>query len=448
MLRRVARGGRFSRRHHGEPQSPFEAPAGGRPLRLVLDLTTTPRGEALDLLLSFAYHSEIEILEYRGAAVTGTRASPEPREGAGELRLSTVCAEISDSDGFLTVGALRDGRTTRTVVGERRALINIARETTTVPLDEATTGLALCWATDSLGFDALVTGSPAVLNELPENFVSRGNPLTSGDGCWLLGLYLRLREDYTFEMGESHSVTGSRSGYFFELTRELLPASWRWFSACARAWDEDRTTDLIGLGMSGLERFDRALRARDRVNVLRQLPDDEDVIDEEIFAFDVLLLMLSAVFDVAAMVATRSYALPVDDHRVGWRQSGWRKELRKADRALYDLTETSAPARDAIDAVAHLRNMVHGEALRSEFHWNRWPRRHRVRVPANVTAKLTSTAQRQGGLDAFGLEVSGLGLYVDPGVYAERRWLSRPTRSTISCPQRRSSASSMTPRSC
>jgi len=72
-----------------------------------------------------------------------------------------------------------------------------------------------------------------------------------------------------------------------------------------------------------------------------------------------------------------------------------------------------------MDAVAHMRNMVHGEALRQEFHQRRWPRQHRVRVPDGMAAALTATAQRQGGLDAFGLDNTPLGLYVDPGIYAE-----------------------------
>ena len=67
-----------------------------------------------------------------------------------------------------------------------------------------------------------------------------------------------------------------------------------------------------------------------------------------------------------------------------------------------------------------MRNMVHGEALRSEFHWNRSPRRHRVRVPDDVGTDLTVIAERQGGLEKLGLESGALGLYVDPGVYGER----------------------------
>jgi hypothetical protein len=419
MLRRVARGGRFARHHLGEAQSPFEIKAGARPLRVVLDMTTAPTSEALDVLRTFSYHADVEILEYRGRIPErGNRAAPEPRKGPGELLLDT-----EDDVGFLTVEALRDGKTTGTVAGERRPLRNIAEQyaTSAEELEEAVVGLALCWATDALGFDALVTGNTSVFNRLHENFVSRGNPVSTVDGCWLLGLYLRSHDDYTLDIGESHSFTAGRSDFFAEVTRAVLPESWRWLSACGQgSTTTNLSSDMIGLGASGLERFDRALRARDRIMVMRQLGDDLDVIDEEILAFDVLLLMLSAVFDVLAVVATRAYPLSAHDRSVGWRRRGWRSELRKADRTLFDLTERGTTVRDAIDSVALPRNMVHGESLRTEFHWNRWPRRHRMRVPDGVASELTATATRQGGLEAFGLETGTLGLYIDPGIYAEK----------------------------
>jgi hypothetical protein len=266
-----------------------------------------------------------------------------------------------------------------------------------------------------------------VLGGLHENFVRDGNPLTGVDACWLLGLYLRTYDDYTLDISDSFSFTANRSDFFFYLSRELLPAAWRWFSACVGAWDADKTTDLAALGWAAIERYDRALRARDRVQITRQLGDAMDNIEEEILAFDVELLMLSAVLDLTAVVAHRVYAIQLNDHLVGWRRRQWREHLRVADPVLFDLTEPGTQVRDAIDAVAHMRNMVHGEPLRAERSWRRWPRRHQVRVPDSRAASLIETANRQGGLEALGLEEvpgpsgsPGAGLYVDPGTYAER----------------------------
>jgi|RhiMetdeSRZDD1v2_1073273.scaffolds.fasta_scaffold38372_2 hypothetical protein len=414
MLRRVARG-RLTRRDPLEVDSPFETPTGGRPLRLVIDLTTAPSGDALDLLRSFAHHEAVEVLEYRGAiAPRGEPTVPEARTGPGELRLS----EPESPTDWVRAKALMDRRTVTTFAGEIHVLRNIAADAGSQPVEDAAQALAVAWATDSLGFDALVTASPSLLGGIHENFVARGNPITVDDACWLLGLHLRSRDDYTLDAGESFTSTTTRSTFFAELARDLLPESWRWLSACAHAWVNDRGSDVMGIGMSGLERFERALRSRDRVTQLRQLPHDSNVVDEEIFAFDVELLMLSAVFDATAMVATRAYALPAKDASVGWRRPAWRKSLGGVDRALFDLTERGTPARDAIEAVALMRNMIHGESLRMETYW---PRHHRVRVPDRTADDLRTIAERRGGMDVFGLDVvAGHGLYVDPGKYAER----------------------------
>lgn len=422
MLRRVARGGRFARKLSGQPESPFAIRDGGRPLRLVLDLTTLTDGEPLELLQSFSHHPRIEVVEYRGETFDAKeRLAFEEGPPVAELLLNS---DIERN--LMTLKVRGGGKGIRAVVGEPRVISQLAA-TGSHPQGPAEAGLGLCWATDSLGYDALVTGNTAVLGGLHEHFVREGNPITDSDACWLLGLYLRTYDDYTLDIGKDFSFTSNRSDFFFHLSRELLPAAWRWFSGCVGAWDADRTSDLVGLGMGALERYDRALRARDRVLVCRQLGDDIDNVEEEILAFDVELLMLSAVLDVTAMVAHRAYALPLPDLAVGWQRSKWREQLGLADPGLFALTETGTAVRDAITAVAHMRNMVHAEPLRAERSSRRWPRRHQVRVPDSRAASLIETARRQGGLEAFGLEevagprgLPGTGLFVDPGIYGER----------------------------
>lgn len=138
---------------------------------------------------------------------------------------------------------------------------------------------------EQIGCDALVTGSPALLGGMPERIVDRRNPMTATDACWLISLYLRSKDDYTWEIGDHHGARVDRWIFFYGMTRELLPDSWRWFSGAAYHKPASPRGDPVGLAMSGIERFDRALRARDRLHVMRQQGGGVNETDEEMFAW-------------------------------------------------------------------------------------------------------------------------------------------------------------------
>ena len=92
---------------------------------------------------------------------------------------------------------------------------------------------------------------------------------TPEEALTIIGLYLRLQSEYIVAQIGNDQLRMNRGMFIWVGTRELLPEAWRWFAACVQhSSGAGAGDDRLGyLGQSLLQRFSRALEARDRVHL-------------------------------------------------------------------------------------------------------------------------------------------------------------------------------------
>ncbi len=180
--------------------------------------------------------------------------------------------------------------------------------------------LATQVAAQALGADLFISERPYLQCATWE--IGRGATIcTIADALPVLGLYLRAQDEFVV----AHRVRFNHGLFFWVGTRELLPAAWRWFSACVKHGSGTSDDSMVILGGSLLQRTERALEARDRVHVALNQPQNNDTQDAALSHLDTTLLFLMAAVDVAARVAHRVLGLPPNnEYRAAWqnRQPG------------------------------------------------------------------------------------------------------------------------------
>jgi hypothetical protein len=270
------------------------------------------------------------------------------------------------------------------------------------------------------GADALATESAFLLDHAARGMVARSNPMTPESAAALVGLYLRSRADFTIQVWDNVRLPLGRFHWF--TTRALLPAGWRWHSACVLSSHATGDDTLQSLGGAALMRVDRALRARDRLQTQLQLPQNNTTLDEALFYLDVVLVQLMGAFDAVARVAHLTYGLSTDHRYASWRSNDWRRRMRQEEPTLANLMDRQQPARHALELVAVLRNSIHGEALEGMTffgaHGGRRPETL-LQIPRAEHARFMDSVARLGGIDHWGVRSVTGGLEVDPDLYVE-----------------------------
>lgn len=172
--------------------------------------------------------------------------------------------------------------------------------------------------------------------------------------------------------------------------------------------------DLTYLAQSAIQRFDRALRARDSILLQAQTGATADAGDEAIYYLDVALLMMSGALDGVARVAHRAYQLGSPEYAAGWRRQRWRDELLAADPAFRPALDAGTATADTIEILSLLRNTIHGAGLQGLGYQSgsRSSFEYLARVPAKHAQELLAAMDRRGGRDSFGIRA------VDTNVFA------------------------------
>jgi hypothetical protein len=174
-------------------------------------------------------------------------------------------------------------------------------------------GLRLAAAAQEIEVDALVTADPLLLDRRSDSSLSGTNVRSVQEAIALVGLFLRSRGDYT--VWPEYGLSYGRWGYYWGLTRELLPAAWRWFGACVQSRHGGDSERVQMLGQAALQRIDRALRCRDIVHIEVAKPDSRDAAGEALFHLNALLVALCGAFDAVARVAHIVYKMPLSQFR-------------------------------------------------------------------------------------------------------------------------------------
>jgi hypothetical protein len=375
-----------------------------RSLRIFVDGETVPDSPLLKVLLAFAHHPEVELIGTDG------RFSQRLHVRAYDSQNAYTPWEIEFEGGRTLSSAVmgpdiqRIGREFAEAGQEERG------ERATVMVHGA----------GDHGADAFATADPLLLEKLPRNVVESGNPMTVDEAVALLGLFLRVREDFTLDLGDDYRYSFDRSAFYFALMRDLTPSGWRWFSACVAHSHHAQDDRLILTAQSALERIERSLRARDRLHEKLQLPPSGDVSNEAIFYFDVALLMLGGAFDGLANVAHVVHGFTGSERLISWGSKSWMKKLSAVNPGLAQIMARGQPHRDARELVAIVRNTIHHESLRAIMWQSGGIRRERIVVPLSIEAELEAVLARVGTAEHYGVRREADQLYIEPGVYIER----------------------------
>ncbi|MCL5734408.1 MAG: hypothetical protein M1274_02280 [Actinobacteria bacterium] len=188
------------------------------------------------------------------------------------------------------------------------------------------------------------------------------NILTAEQALPYVTLFLRTRGIYVLDCRSVPHLINA-GGFYWELMRALLPASWPWFSSCL-AMEKQGRPIVARLGQSVLQRVDQALRARDRLLVQSLRPQDNDTRDEIRFYLDVMMLTLSGAVDSLALVIDDVYGLGSRPINATFRNREWRKKLRRAAPGISAALECDgARHQHSLELLACLRNTIHRAAI-------------------------------------------------------------------------------------
>jgi len=113
------------------------------------------------------------------------------------------------------------------------------------------------------GCDCLVTRS-AAMRDIANLFYPESNTMASRDALAVIGLLLRLREDFVWDQREGFRQETNATSFYTMLAHDLLTESWRWYEACPSAASPFEPS-AHGLSRAIHERIARSLRARDRM---------------------------------------------------------------------------------------------------------------------------------------------------------------------------------------
>jgi hypothetical protein len=249
---------------------------------------------------------------------------------------------------------------------------------------------------------------------------------TATEALALVGLYLRSQGDFLIwkDSGNDAPYRFDKGLYYWVGARELLPAGWRWFTACVMQDGQTGpgTSELTYLGGAVFQRITRVLQARDDLLRAMNCEQDDNVAADALTALDICLAFLMGALDATARVAHHVLGLPGSIHQAGWHRPGWLQQVAAKAPALADAVAPKTPGADALTILRLLRNTVHDAGLPALAVG--YPARRRetlVGLPSADREQILNAADRQGGRQTWGLrELIPGRLHADPGVFLER----------------------------
>lgn len=275
---------------------------------------------------------------------------------------------------------------------------------------------------DAVGADLFITRRPYLYEK--QLGVAGGVTLVDvDDALAIVGLYARAQDMYITSRGPTGrgTHTMNRGLFYWVGTRELLPAGWRWFSACLQHSHGGGDDRLVFVAQSVLQRVQRALQVRDEVHVGLNKPQDNDTADQVLASTDVVLLLLMGAADATARVAHTTLGLTMNPHGSGWQRERWMKAVSKEAPDLGELFKPGTDQSLTLTILRLLRNAIHGEALQPlSVGVPRRRERTLVGLPVRDAAKVMKAIEGLGGAETWGVESLVPGrLHFDPGMFVE-----------------------------
>jgi hypothetical protein len=211
--------------------------------------------------------------------------------------------------------------------------------------------------------DLFVTLSPLLLANRDGKLFRETNIVTPAEAIKVVGLYLRLRENYIIEAFGKATASLSRWLFYWVLVRHKLPRMWKYFSACVYA-DKKRNDNTLSLGGSILTRCTRAIIARDQIGFQFYNYGGNESADTMMYHFDYLTILLSGAFDAMARIAHRAYSVKSPKERfTSFRKSKFIETLEDIKAKELSTIVQDNKFKDLMFLLSELRNTIHGANL-------------------------------------------------------------------------------------
>lgn len=248
---------------------------------------------------------------------------------------------------------------------------------------------------------------------------------TPEEALTLVSLYLREQGEFIAAIpGPRDTLNMNRGLFYWVGTRELLPAAWRWISACAQHAQGSGDDRLTYLGQSLLQRFGRALEARDRIHLALNQPQDNDLKDHALADLDVVLVLLMATVDITARVSHAALGITnVGIYRAGWQRTDWLAAVKAKSPGLASIVASDTENFAVLTVLRLLRNSVHGIALQgiTVVRGTARPTESRIGLPQDDEALLLEAMNYLGGSVQWGVERHIPGqTHLEPATFVDR----------------------------
>lgn len=281
----------------------------------------------------------------------------------------------------------------------------------------------------AMGRDIFVTTSRSLIRNRAVSEVLAANPRTPSEAARILGLFLRSRDDYSFQTFASALPQIQNFGwprYYDALVRQRLPSISRYLIAIGRSQNTSGTRDgRYALAASVLTRCIRAIQARDAIGMQYFIPKYTITQERMLYHFDYLTLLLSGALDAEARVTYRVYGISRPRERnVSFQNPEFQTELQNAGANRIHALITGQRFKDMQTLLHYLRNTIHHQALRGHG-MGTWAQLNAVavEVPDDDAPEMWSAATRLGSAVHWGLHRRryGNGTYyyeMEPYAYA------------------------------
>lgn len=243
---------------------------------------------------------------------------------------------------------------------------------------------------------------------------------TPDEALPLVSLYLRAQGAFvSWRDRAGKTATTLNAGSFYAAGAiELAPNTWTLLLALSQHAQNGGPPELHGLAQAVLGRLQQAITQRDVMYRALNRPQNNDVAEEALTAFDMALLALMGATDSSASIADQLLGLQGGD--VGWQVKSWRKEARAASPAI-DQVFQAGDHQHLLKILTALRNTIHGEQMDPLTVGSPSKVEMVVELPPEKVPELRSAMNNLGGTAAWGVDSEIPGRYhADPGTLLDQ----------------------------
>jgi hypothetical protein len=276
--------------------------------------------------------------------------------------------------------------------------------------------VAACIARE-MGVDLYITGRAHLLTTTRMRDTSIVNLV---DGLALVSLYLRAQGVFwVWADPLGKWIYHTNKGMFYWVgARELLPAGWRWVTACSQHSQHTGVEKWREIATSAIERVQRALEYRDHLHTAMNQPASNDTGDNAVSAFEVAAMLLMSAVDLTAIVAHHAVGLTTVERYASWQNTGWLGQIATKSSTLAAVVAQGTMAKDTLTALQDIRNSIHGVALEDVIvrRTGGKPTGIMIRLPKGRNARLLGVMRNLASDKSWGLEDWGEDYLADPGM--------------------------------